>query len=255
MKRILLSLLLVVLTVAPASAQDDEAPAPPTFVVSSHQCDYAQLDTLIAQDRARTLPILQALVDEGKLIQAGEAVHHWGDEYNLLTWLAAPDMPSALAAWEDMTARYREAYPDDNLFIETCPKHRDYFYTQRVSTQAAAPPPNGGNGLTLAVSYYTCDYPQLGALLDEARTRGLPIAQGLVDEGALGHQGIYTHDWGDEWNFVITRTAADLPTLLRALETFGERYAAEYGTNTRSLLDDHCSAHKDNIYTVRMLTN
>lgn len=253
MKRILLFLLALLLTI-PALAQDD-ASAPPAFIVSAHQCNRAGLEALLERDRERAAPLMQALVNEGKLIQAGEAVHQWGDDHNLLTWLAAADISSALDAYEEMTARYTEAHPDDRLFIETCPKHRDYFYTRRGGTQADLPSVSEDNTPTLAVSYYTCDYTKVGDLVEKSRTRGLPIAQALVDEGAMSSEALYTHAWGDEWNLAITRTAKDLPTLLDALDTYGERYEAEYGENPRTLFDEHCSAHKDNIYTIVMVTN
>ena len=43
----------------------------PTFITTVHQCDMGGLDALIGHDRERTLPIMQALVDEGALMSAG----------------------------------------------------------------------------------------------------------------------------------------------------------------------------------------
>ena len=260
MKYALLSILMLCL-VPPALAQDEamdaeDAQMTPTYIVGAHQCDMSGVDAVVALNRERALPILQALVDEGMLLSAGEAVHHWGDEYNMLTWMAGPDIPSTLAAWEEMNARYAEAHPDDSLFIETCPTHRDYFYTQEVFTTAGAPPMiEEGNEPTLAVSYYTCPYPMMGDIIDDYNERQQPIVRALVDEGMLGSEGLYTHAWGDEWNLVITRTAADLPSLLDALEAFGERFEAAHGEEAADLLEQHCSAHKDNIYAMTMVTN
>jgi hypothetical protein len=225
-------------------------------MVSAFQCHWAGLDGLVERNRERALPIMQALVDEGKVIQAGEAVHQWGDEYNLLTWLASSDMPSALEAWKELTSRYDEAHPDDSLFVQTCPKHRDYFYTQRVATRPGSPgPPPPGVTPTLAISYFTCDYGRVGDIIEQARSRALPISQSLVDEGSLLFEAYYVHEWADEWNLTITRTAEDMPALLGALTSFNQRYSAQHGENSRSIFDQHCSAHKDNIYTVMMVTN
>ena len=225
----------------------------PTFIVSTHQCDMGGLEALIEQDRERVLPIMQDLVDEGMLMSAGEAVHQWGDEYNLITWQSGADHASALAGWQAMVERYNEAYPDDDLFIETCPRHRDYFYTRRAwVSMESAPPVGEGNTPTLAISYFSCDFPAIGDLVEDYREKSMPISQALVNEGMMGSEGVYTHDWGDEWNLVITRTARDLPSLLEALDAFGERYEAEHGEMARSPLEDHCTAHKDNIYTMVM---
>ncbi|MGI9188611.1 MAG: hypothetical protein ACR2F9_00585 [Longimicrobiaceae bacterium] len=254
MNRSMLSLL-ALLVATPALAQNG-APPPPMFITNVHKCDASKLEALVAHDRPRSGPIMQDLVNEGKISQGGMAVHAWGDEYNLLTWLGAADMDAAVAANEDVNARYDKAYPDDNLFIEVCPQHRDYFWTRRVWTTADTPPPPAGEGNTpiLAVSYYTCKFPELAGIVEQYTERGKPIAQALVSEGKLGSEGLYTHAWGDEWNLAITRTARDIPALVAALDTFGERFEAKYGEQSRSLLEEHCTAHKDNIYTMVMST-
>jgi hypothetical protein len=252
MKRILLSLM-ALLIAFPALAQDEVYP---TFITTVHQCDMAGLDALIERDRERVLPIMQALVDDGTIASAGEARHQWGDEWNLMTWVSGDDMASTLEGWEAMTSRYAEAYPDDNLYIETCPKHRDYFYTRQAwSAQENPPAIDPENPPTLAVSYYTCDYPAMADIVEDYREKTMPIAQALVDEGVMGSQGLYTHTWGDEWNLAITRTAADVGGLDSALSTFEERYQAEHGDEAANMLEEHCSTHKDNIYWMVMSTN
>jgi len=253
MNRVLLSLFLLLL-VSPALAQETESL--PTFISARHQCDMRGLDALTERDRERAAPILQALVDDGKIMSTGTARHQWGDENNLLTWISGSDMEAALAGWEATASRYAELYPDDNLFIETCPKHRDRFATRQVwSSREDSPAFDPENPPTLAISSYTCDFQALSDIVDDYRETSMPIAQALVNEGALGSEGVYTHDWGDEWNLVITRTAADLGALDRALTTFGERYQTEHVTEAASMLEEHCSAHRDNIYWITMSTN
>jgi len=256
MKPILLSLTLLLL-VAPALAQDDAmSEATPTFIATVHQCDLGGLDALIEQDRERALPILQSLVDDGTIVAAGEARHQWGDEYNLVTWVAGDDMADAVAGWEAMNSRYAEAYPDDNLYGETCPTHKDYFYTRQAFSANENPPAiDPENPPTLAFSYYTCDWSAMGDLVEDYREKAMPIAQALVNEGALDSEGLYTHDWGDEWNLMITRSATDIGALDSAMNTFDERYEAEHGEDAPNMLEEHCSAHKDNIYYRVMSTN
>lgn len=256
MKTILLSLTLLLL-VAPALAQDDMmAEAMPTFITTVHQCDMGKLGDLIEHDRERSLPILQALVDDGSIASAGNARHQWGDEFNLMTWISGKDMASALAGWEAATSQYREMYPDDTMFGEVCPTHRDYFYTRRAWSARENPPAiDPENPPTLALSYYNCDWSKIGDLVTNYREKSMPIAQALVAEGMMGSEGLYTHDWGDEWNVVITRTAADIGALDSVLDTFGERYAAEHGEDAPNMVEEYCSAHKDNIYYMVMSTN
>jgi hypothetical protein len=256
MNRFLLSLALLFIA-APALAQDDAMDeATPTFITTVHQCDLAKLDDLVEHDRERSLPILQALVDDGSILSAGNARHQWGDEFNLMTWISGDDMASALAGWEAAVSQYGDTYPDDTMFGEVCPTHRDYFYTRRAWSARENPPAvDPENPPTLAVSYYSCDWSMIGDLVEDYREKSTPIAQALVNEGALGTEGLYTHDWGDEWNVVITRTAADIGALDSALSTFGERYEAEHGEDAPNMLEEHCSAHKDNVYWMVMSTN
>lgn len=250
MNRIFLLTLLTFLIAAPAFAQDEDRPV---FAVARHQCDRARLDDVVDRSRERTQPILQALVDEDKLQQAGVAVHAWGDEYNLITWHSAPSMSAAIEGWTEMNERYGEAYAADGLFMEVCPKHQDSFYTRRATTQSAAPP--DVSEPVLAVSYFICDYPKMGEIIEDHHTRQMPLMQALVDEGALYNESVFAHLWGDEWNLAVTRTARDLPALFSALNTFDERFEAQYGENAPSPIDEHCSAHKDNIYTIVIATN
>jgi hypothetical protein len=252
MKRILLSLL-ALLIAFPALAQDE---VPPTFITTRYQCDMGGLDALVERNRERAFPIMQALVDEGVILSAGMSRHQWGDEYNLMTWVSGADMASALAGEEAFNARYGEMYPDDRLFGETCPTHQDVFSTRQL--WSAGETPRGidpENPPTLAISHYTCDYAALADIVASYREKSMPIAQALVNEGAMGSEGVYTHAWGDEWNLAITRTAANMGALDSALDTFGERYQAEHGEDAPNMLQEHCSAHKDNIYYMVMSTN
>ena len=252
MKSILLSLFVLLLAV-PASAQDD---AQPTFIMTYYQCDMGRLDDLIEHERERALPILQALTDDGAIVSAGHLRHQWGDEYNLRTWLLASDMDSALAGVEAYNARYDEMYPDDTLFDEVCPTHRDRINTLQVWSQREnLGPIDPENPPTVAISEYICDYSAMGEIIADYREKAMPIVRALVDEGALDAEGVLTHAWGDEWNLFLVRRAESMSALDSALDTLDERYEAAHGEDAPDLLQEHCSAHKDNIYYLVTSTN
>ncbi len=255
MKRFFLLSLSLLLAI-PAFAQDDDAPETPTVMVSFHQCDMSGLETLVEQSRERMGPIAQALVDEGALLQVGMAVHQWGDEYNVMTWYAGDDMASATEGWDEAGRRYNAAHPDDRLFIETCPSHRDYSYTaQSFTRNPDAPSLDEDNPPTLALSHYRCEYPAIGEIIENYRERAQPIAQSVVDEGKLMGRGLYTHNWGDEWNVMVAVSGEDLPNVLDGIQAFADGYAAAHGEDARNPIQEHCSAHKDNIYWVVMRTD
>lgn len=237
----------------PALAQDAE---PPVILVQTAQCDLDRVDDLVEQDTERWPAIFQALKDEGKLIQAGSARHAWGDAQNVLYWMTGADMESVIAASDEAFERYGEAYDDPSLFAEVCGGHRDFFYTRAAGTQVPRMPAGNDASAALAVSYYACS--DVGDLLDAYRERGLPIAQAVVDDGALISEALLTHLWADEWNVVLSRVATDLPALLDALDAGAERAEATYGEDSdglQDMLQANCTAHRDNIYQIVWLTN
>ena len=50
-------------------------------------------------------------------------------------------------------------------------------------------------------------------VIEQNRERWLPIAQELVDEGAILGYGALRHHWGDEWNYVEWISAANRAAL------------------------------------------
>ena len=90
------------------------------------------------------IPIAQELVNEGKLIAVGSDYHAWGDEWNVVAWYQAQDLPTFLAAFRELTKRTNERHPDflPQIF-SWCSEHKDSFYTVgRMTTPAPAAPPS-----------------------------------------------------------------------------------------------------------------
>ncbi|NBB87381.1 MAG: hypothetical protein GVY12_14330 [Bacteroidetes bacterium] len=254
--------LLLLISVLPAAAQDADAPTGPVYVVTTHQCDWSQLETVVQHHQERMLPLGQALADEGTVRSIGAGVHTWGDNRNYITWVSAPDLQAVLAGTDQLNARYAEAHPSDDVVIAACPQHQDNFYQGQVLTQpraaseemASSEPASAEEPPVLAVSYFSCDYRAMDTLIEWERDRVLPIAQDLVDDGSLMSREVYTHLWGDEWNYVVTRAAKNLPTLLEANDREVERYEETYGEAANTMFGEHCTNHKDNIYTITMAT-
>ena len=252
MNRFVLSFLTLLLAL-PALAQDE--PSQPIVVASYHQCDWNGLGDLVTQDRERTLPIFQDMVDEGMIYSAGTGVHDYGDEWNMVTWHVADDMEAAMAATEEVARRYNEAYPGDGLFLETCPKHRDVIYgAASWTTGGETPVVDEENTHSMAISFYTCPFSALGKIKETYDRIQLPVAQALVDEGKLYDEGLYAHIYGDEWNVVLTRSAESFPAMLAASDEMDARIADVVTEDDQGFFQLGCTAHKDNIYTVVMAT-
>ena len=54
----------------------------PTVVLSQNKCDYRELENLNQTMAEISGPILNNLVDQGKLLSWGVLQHGWGDEWN-----------------------------------------------------------------------------------------------------------------------------------------------------------------------------
>lgn len=105
----------------------------PTIVFSQNKCDYGNLDNLREQTRNTMAPILNNLVQEGKLINWGILEHRWGDEWNWNIYYAAKDIPTFLDAFQTMISEGTKADPEFTSRIwETCFEHKDAMYAETM---------------------------------------------------------------------------------------------------------------------------
>jgi hypothetical protein len=90
--------------------------------------------------------------------------------------------------------------------------------------------------------------------MEEETAGSAIVAQELVTEGIWRGSGFMTHAWGDPWNVVRYTAADDLPALLTAFDTLGERMESRYGAMEATNVNNTCSAHRDNIYDLVVRT-
>ena len=134
--RILLGTLLLLAIPVVISAQG-------TLVVSYNKCALTKQGEIRRMVDTTVIPIAQEMVNEGKLIAAGSDYHAWGDEWNVVYWYSAKDVPSFLTAFSELTKRVSERYPTLlPQIISWCTEHKDSFYSVGGTTTpapAAAP--------------------------------------------------------------------------------------------------------------------
>lgn len=79
-------------------------------------------------------PILNELVQKGKLLNWGILEHSWGDEWNWNMYYVANDIPTFLESFNSMMSKTMDADPK---FIEQywdrCFEHKDAMYNETVS--------------------------------------------------------------------------------------------------------------------------
>jgi len=233
------------LALAPISTQAQDGP---TVMMSSAQCGQNPTGEVLRNERERTLPIAQELVNEGMILEYGLMAHMYGDEWNLVTVVIADDVAAVIAANAELSSRLNDLYPDDDTYITNCPRHRDVFYQGIGATDGGT----RSDGDAIHISYWECDFTRLGEIAEQDR-EAIDVYQGLVDEGMLNFRASAAHTWGNEWNYIRVTTADDLPAVLAGLAEAGDRLT-ELSKHTVAL-GPACTAHKDNFYRQVMRTD
>jgi hypothetical protein len=110
-----------------------------SLVISQNKCKMDKLADIQAFADSAWIPVAQELVNEGQLMGAGSAFHAWGDEWNVVYWYVAEDIPAFLSGWSELFSRVMEKYPDAmELSTDWCFEHKDSMY--RVGPETEAPP-------------------------------------------------------------------------------------------------------------------
>lgn len=115
-----------------------------TLVVSQNKCALDKQGEVHHMIDSLWIPVAQELVNEGKLTAAGSAYHSWGDEWNVVFWYTADDIPTFLKAWGEMVKRTQQRHPTMYAqFAAMCFEHKDSFYSRGRTT---APAQAGSSG-------------------------------------------------------------------------------------------------------------
>lgn len=249
---LLTGVLLVSLPTLPAAAQDDA----PTMGINFWQCDWGRLGELVTLADSLVMPVAQAMVNEGTILNYGLLSHDWADEWNMVIYMSTPDTPSYLAAFEELNRRVGEQHPDAPPITDYCSIHKDNIYTVPAVTQSNQPlPTDPDNRPAVAVSMWQCNFAAMERLTQMEDSLMVPIAQELVDAGTIYAYGHMNHQWGDEWNYVNYITAPDAAAAMAANDEisrlFGERHP---DMEEDPFFLESCKAHRDNIYVHRIGT-
>jgi hypothetical protein len=107
----------------------------PTVVLSQNKCDYRELENLNQTMAEISGPILNNLVDQGKLLSWGVLQHGWGDEWNWNIYYVAKDHITFLNAWNEYITQVSEDDPRfQSNFFSRCFEHKDAIYSETVGS-------------------------------------------------------------------------------------------------------------------------
>lgn len=131
MKKLLcVGLGLAAATMAPSLARAQDSEQPPVLAISWFQCNWNDVERIMAEADSMRLPIWSELKEEGMISAAGTFTHWQADEWNVAYYYVADDIATYLAAQAEEFRRFAERYPDyDNAaYFDSCPVHKDAFY-------------------------------------------------------------------------------------------------------------------------------
>ena len=127
MKKLSLLLALISFSAMTLTAQN------PTVVFTQNKCDYGKLGLLRDKSQQVSAPILNDLVQEGKLLNWGILEHRWGDEWNWNMYYVAKDVPTFLEAFNHFITKATEVDPDFATDVwEVCFEHKDAMYAETL---------------------------------------------------------------------------------------------------------------------------
>ncbi|MGH7637928.1 MAG: hypothetical protein ACREOK_09775 [Gemmatimonadaceae bacterium] len=114
-----------------------------TLVVSQNKCANDKMQQIQQTNDSLFMPIVQELVNEGKLLGAGTAYHAWGDEWNVVVWYTATNAQAFFDAFNELFRRMQQRHPTViTQQMAWCTDHKDNIYRMGRATVAAAPPAN-----------------------------------------------------------------------------------------------------------------
>lgn len=250
-RRIAVALALLALALVPLAAwAQEEAPRP--FVYATyHVCNLA--DQWLADAIAKHVyePAYEAARSDGALAAWGWLAHHTGGRWRRVIYHVAPTMEALLAAPDAIDAKIgadgeRAAQEIGRL----CPAHDDYIWRFVAGHGGAAEmiSERGEAGFSV---YYICDEAREERADELVKTTLAPVWESHVGSGKLLSWSWLEHWVGGEYRRLLTLSAADQPTLLKARDAaIGE--LVEQHEAAMEEFGSICNSHQDYMWEIQM---
>jgi hypothetical protein len=128
-------LLLTLVLASPLAAQEEgEAPQPGTVVFSQNKCPAQNVPIVNAAMDSIFAPVLDELLEEGKLLGWGILTHSWGDEWNWNIYYSVESHRAFLDFWREYIGRLNERHPGwPEQVWDLCTDHKDNIYSVRIA--------------------------------------------------------------------------------------------------------------------------
>jgi hypothetical protein len=107
-----------------------ESDGPSILVFSQNMVKMSDMGKVQKMMDSLFVPILNSMVDEGKINAWGQLNHAWGDEWNFNLWYMAKDMSSFEKFWSEYVDRVRTKHPDAfGKVVSMFQAHKDNMYS------------------------------------------------------------------------------------------------------------------------------
>ncbi len=105
---------------------------PGWFVLSQNMVPLSDVEELNVLSDSLFVPILNELVDEGKLLSYGLLSHAWGDEWNYNIYYITKDYPAFIEFFNEYVKRVTEKQSDAlSKAVSLIKAHKDNMYSIR----------------------------------------------------------------------------------------------------------------------------
>jgi hypothetical protein len=242
-KKMILLVPALLLAAGTAIAQDDDAPERYTYAT------YLKCDTSnesLADDYVRKIeaPVMDKLVEDGKLLSWGWMKHHTGGEWRRIRYFQTDSVNSALAGLGTMSKAFEKAGTGDDVGIGvSCKSHDDYIWQVKAGMSGTD---RGKAGISV---YFTCKMSDEDRADEIVANDFAPIYNKLVKDGKITSWGWQSHVIGGWFRRLLTMTATDYEALMDAR---GEALAAQYGEDNAAGAEfaSICGNHHDYLWDI-----
>ena len=251
-RRLVAGLALLTLVSTPVLAQAPKPEPPRPFVYSTyHVCNLA--DQWLADAIAKQVyaPAYEAALAEGKVSAWGWLAHHTGGRWRRAIYYVAPTMEALL----DLPDFIDQKIGDDGERAQQeigriCPAHDDYIW-RFVAGHGGAEQMVRQRGEAGFSVYYICDEAKEERADELVKTTLAPVWESHVKEGGLLSWGWLEHWVGGEYRRLLSLTAADHKSLLKARDAaIGE--LIEKHEAAMEEFGAICNSHQDYMWEIQL---
>ncbi len=207
MSRVPLVLFATLMLAMPARAQD--APQPTRIYVAYYQISYGDLEEWIGMYYEQSVPILEALVDEGLIAGFNARMHNTGGEYNIRQGITGNTDTNFDAFWDEYLARLQvadaAAFERSNRMILA---HEDEIWNIDVANI-----PDGADTRYVYDTMFQVNFADLEEWNTIWQELLVPVLDQAMTDGLLAGYVFESHNTGRRFNWKMLSLVNDWDTI------------------------------------------